>query len=183
MSLNKRIGFTLIELLVVVAVIGLLASIVLVSFSGVRGKGRDSRRMQDLREVQKAVELYFDKYGSYPNTGGQWWSWCNAWTGNKDIAGSNGWIPNTAPEFIGSLPLDPLRGTSRGALTGPTGQTDSVQFCYIYQSNGVDYKIAAHCAAETGPRNSGDAFYKGFDGGWSCGNYSFALWSPGAQSW
>lgn len=182
LNVSHKKGFTLIELLVVIAIIGLLASIVLVSMQGVRGKARDSRRMQELKQLQTAVELYYDKYESYPSTGNQWWSYCNAWVGNKDTSGPNSWIPNLAPEFMGGLPLDPLRGTNRGALTGPTGGTGNEQFCYIYNSNGIDYKIAAHCAAETGPRNSGDSFYKGHDG-WSCDNYHFAVWSPGAQGW
>lgn len=68
MSKNKR-GFTLIELLVVIAIIGLLASIVLVSLNSARRKGRDSRRVADIQQIQTAIELYFDSMGSYPATG------------------------------------------------------------------------------------------------------------------
>lgn len=175
-------GFTLIELLVVIAIIGLLSSIVLVSLNSARAKARDSRRMQDLRQLQIAMEMYLDKYGSYPIVS-DWWSYCDAWTGNKDLSGANGWIPGLAPEFIVSLPLDPLRGISRAALTGPTGITNTQQFCYVYISNGTDYKIADVCATETGPRNSGDSFYKGPASGWICGNYSFAVYTPGMLGW
>jgi prepilin-type N-terminal cleavage/methylation domain-containing protein len=51
-------GFTLIELLVVISIIGMLAGIVLVSMTGVRGKARDARRKSDLDQIEKAVELY-----------------------------------------------------------------------------------------------------------------------------
>jgi prepilin-type N-terminal cleavage/methylation domain-containing protein len=54
---QARAGFTLIELLVVVAIIGLLASIILASLSTARQKGRDARRLSDLREMANTLEL------------------------------------------------------------------------------------------------------------------------------
>ena len=62
---QKNDGFTLIELLVVIAIIGLLASIVLVSLNPARAKARDARRMSDLHNIQLALEMYYDKYGTY----------------------------------------------------------------------------------------------------------------------
>ena len=59
-------GFTLIELLIVVAIIGLLASVVLVGLGGFRARGRDARRIADLRETQNALELYYTKNNAYP---------------------------------------------------------------------------------------------------------------------
>lgn len=63
-------GFTLIELLIVVAIIGLLASIVLVGLGGIRARGRDARRIADLRETQNALELYYTKGNLYPAISG-----------------------------------------------------------------------------------------------------------------
>lgn len=53
-------GFTLIELLVVIAIIGILASIVLVSLTSARAKGRDARRVSDLKEISKLIALNAD---------------------------------------------------------------------------------------------------------------------------
>ncbi len=53
-------GFTLIELLVVIAIIGLLASIVLASLNSARQKSRDARRIADVKQLQLALELYYD---------------------------------------------------------------------------------------------------------------------------
>lgn len=64
---NKKSGFTLIEVLIVVAIIGLLASVVLVGLGSFRTRGRDTRRVADLHEVQKGVELYYAKNNAYPN--------------------------------------------------------------------------------------------------------------------
>jgi len=53
-------AFTLIELLVVVSIIGLLASIVVVSMGGIRQSGRDARGISDIKQIQTAVELTYD---------------------------------------------------------------------------------------------------------------------------
>lgn len=63
---QKDRGFTLIELLIVVAIIGLLASVVLVGLGGFRARGRDARRIADLREAQNALELYYTRNNTYP---------------------------------------------------------------------------------------------------------------------
>ncbi len=66
-------GFTLIEILIVVAIIGILASVVVVGLGPAQKKGRDSRRVSDLRSVQNALELYYGKNGQYPIVGvGSW---------------------------------------------------------------------------------------------------------------
>lgn len=56
----RQKAFTLIELLVVIGIIGLLASIVLVSVSGVRARARDAKRQADLKQINTAMELCFD---------------------------------------------------------------------------------------------------------------------------
>jgi len=66
-SLLLTKGFTLIELLVVIAIIGLLASVVLVSFNTSTSKSRDSSRMQELKQIQMALRLYYDVYHEMPD--------------------------------------------------------------------------------------------------------------------
>ncbi|HEV3244880.1 MAG TPA: type II secretion system protein [Candidatus Paceibacterota bacterium] len=54
---SLRKGFTLIELLVVIAIIGLLASIILASLNTAQQKGRDARRLEDLKEMANAIAV------------------------------------------------------------------------------------------------------------------------------
>jgi general secretion pathway protein G len=63
-------GFTLIELLVVIAIIGVLtvASITILNPLTQMQKAQDSRRKSDLSQIQKAIEVYYNERGYYPNT-------------------------------------------------------------------------------------------------------------------
>ncbi|MBI4132856.1 MAG: type II secretion system protein [Candidatus Sungbacteria bacterium] len=64
---NSRTGFTIIELLVVIAIIGVLAAITLASLNTARRKARDGQRIGHIRQLQLAIELYFDSNsGAYP---------------------------------------------------------------------------------------------------------------------
>ena len=64
--MSKKLGFTLIEVLIVIFIIGLLASVILVGLGAFRQRGRDTRRIADLRSVQNGLELYYSKTGYYP---------------------------------------------------------------------------------------------------------------------
>jgi prepilin-type N-terminal cleavage/methylation domain-containing protein len=73
---KKTAGFTLVELIVVIAILGLLATVSLVSFRGTQIKSRDVQRKNDLAQIQKALELYYNDYKQYPLSipagGGSW---------------------------------------------------------------------------------------------------------------
>ena len=66
-NLNKRntAGFTLIELLVVIGIIGILASIVLMSLNAARKKGRDASAIGSLSSIRTQAEIYFNTTESY----------------------------------------------------------------------------------------------------------------------
>lgn len=63
---HARRGFTLIELLAVIAIIGIIVAAALISMSTARAKGRDSRRVADVRAVMTALEIYQADQGGYP---------------------------------------------------------------------------------------------------------------------
>lgn len=77
----NRKGFTLIELLIVVAIISILAGIVLVGLRPSLNTSRDARRAAELRQIQTALQLYYNRYGSYPDA-------------LADLSGIAGNIPN-----------------------------------------------------------------------------------------
>lgn len=66
--LKSSFGFTLIELLIVIAIIGILATLLMVNFLNVQQKARDAQRKSDVRQIQSALELYRADQGAYPAT-------------------------------------------------------------------------------------------------------------------
>jgi len=64
MKLRKK-GFTLIELLVVIAIIGILASIVLVSFPGATKRAKDSRIISAIGQARTVMTYVYANDGDY----------------------------------------------------------------------------------------------------------------------
>ncbi len=62
----KNDGFTLIELLVVITIVGLLASSVLAATSSSRASARDASQVNEIKQIQNALELYKVRNSSYP---------------------------------------------------------------------------------------------------------------------
>ncbi len=67
-SLNKRNhGFTIVELLIVIVVIGILALLVITTYSGIQAKARNSKRQTDVASLQTQLEAFFSQNGYYPS--------------------------------------------------------------------------------------------------------------------
>ncbi|PIZ61957.1 hypothetical protein COY17_03330 [Candidatus Saccharibacteria bacterium CG_4_10_14_0_2_um_filter_52_9] len=60
-------GFTIVELLIVIVVIGILALLVITTYSGIQQKARNSKRQADMNSVQTQLEAYFQNSGYYPS--------------------------------------------------------------------------------------------------------------------
>lgn len=66
-SISKRqYGFTIVELLIVIVVIGILASITIVAYSGVQDRAKDAAIASDMKHFATMVELYKLDNGQYP---------------------------------------------------------------------------------------------------------------------
>jgi len=143
MSIHQQRGFTLIELLVVIAIIGILSSVVLASLNNARGKGRDARRVADIRQIQLALELYFDDFRQYP-------------TGLT--------IENlVTPGYISAIPTDPISGNSyRYSALDTNGNTATCESYHLgadlEDSNHNVFDIDADSGAGTVCQNGGETF-------------------------
>lgn len=59
-------GFTLIELILVMALVGILAVVGLGSYMQATVKAKDTRRKNDLNQYAKALEMFINDVGRYP---------------------------------------------------------------------------------------------------------------------
>lgn len=121
---ERQKGFTLIELLVVIAIIALLASVILVSASAARARGRDGKRIADMNQFAKALELYFnDNYGyptSSPATG---------------VLLSTSNVSGMVPKYLTQMPVSPEPADGGCSdLTGNAGYP-ALNNSYWYQSD------------------------------------------------
>lgn len=89
--ISKR-GFTLIEMLVVVAVIGILATMIIIGLNSVRQPTRDARRAADLKQIQNGLEIYYSKNTAYP--------------------AATTWIADLQTATNSKIPSDPLGGST-----------------------------------------------------------------------
>lgn len=133
-------GFTIVELLIVIVVIGILAAISIVAFSGVQDRSRDARTQSDIKNVYTIVEKYAaDNDGVYPSTGGlsvvRSDDNCFAGTSQPD------WVPGVTETLPQSTPNS---GKGRSGLGG----------CYLYSSDGASYIISAWNMKNAGPNTS-----------------------------
>lgn len=68
LSLKNKKGFTIVELLIVIVVIGILAALVIVQFSNIQQKARDTERKSDIRAIQSKVAEYYALNSRYPTS-------------------------------------------------------------------------------------------------------------------
>ncbi len=182
---KNRQGFTLVELLVVVACTGLIAAIVMAGVVSQNKKARDANRRASLNHIKQALEMYHNDHGSYPVTQAYsidhqtippgyaeaaWWShqYCECYAPLHPTSGPNGYIPGLAPQYLSVLPIDPV-----------AEDLSSCGFCYIYGSNGKDYKVSVYIEAnETWNERMRDPFHDPARILWA-----IAVYTPGAFDW
>jgi type II secretion system protein G len=102
----RKNGFTLIELLIVVAIIGILSTLLMANFIGVRQRARDAQRKTDLRQIQAALEIYRSDMGNYPPNDVNY-----TYQLNKTTCPTNGSLispQDNTTVYMQSIPCDPL---------------------------------------------------------------------------
>ncbi|MBU4347365.1 prepilin-type N-terminal cleavage/methylation domain-containing protein [Patescibacteria group bacterium] len=132
---NNKKGFTLVELLVVIAIIGLLSTLAVVALNNARQKARDARRVSDVKQIQTALELYYNDEGGYPNT---------VVTGSA-ITGATSLVT-----YMNAVPGNPTPTTDGTLCGGATGD-----YTYTMQNTNASYTLDYCLGASTGGIDAG----------------------------
>lgn len=66
---KQNSGFTIVELLIVIVIIGILAALVIVAYTGIQARARTAQYQTDALAVVKKMEAYNASAGVYPVTG------------------------------------------------------------------------------------------------------------------
>lgn len=94
-------------MLVVIAIIGILATLLLLQLGVARQRARDATRISHVNQMRTAIELYFDDNGSYPATG----------TLSSVLV----------PKYLTLMPTDPLGGGAYGYAWNPAASPTRYQ--------------------------------------------------------
>ena len=150
--MNKK-AFSLVELLVVIAVIGILATLAVVSLQGARKGARDAKRIANIKQIQTALELYYNDQGQYPES-------LNF--GQGSIESPNAVYMEKIPSA--PSPADGNCGSNNAYLyipIGINGRAYQISFCLGSKVGQLD--PGPHCAKPGGiiPGSCGDDFICG----------------------
>lgn len=126
-SEQSRRGFTLIELLIVISIISILATIIVVSYSGAQVKSRDNKRKVDVQAIASAYQIHYQETKTWkfshdelarisgitiPGTCNGEGSSCNGdrWFNYEDTSGSYVSMAHalSALGYLNPAPRDPL---------------------------------------------------------------------------
>ncbi len=138
---HNRSGFTIVELLIVIVVIGILAAIVLNTFSGVQARARNTERQTDMKSLASQMEIYYSSNAGYPLA---------------SALDYNGTPARTGSDIAALLPgIDRNAVIAPGAAGGVTNSIDNIVpgitvtniYGYIaYDSNGTTLCTVAPCS-------------------------------------
>lgn len=132
---NKTKGFTIVELLIVIVVIGILATLVIVTFTGIQQKARDSKRKTDINALDSHMEAFYASNGYYPTL--------------ADLQNST---------FVSTQ----LKGLDPSALTDPKGgaiaaTTSPSNYGYVAAASSTSTATCSNTTASS-PTNACDSF-------------------------
>jgi len=122
----RKNAFTLAELVIVIGIIGVLTVLVFGSIVSSRSKGRDVRRITDMKEIQLALAVYFDNNRVYP----------------LDTAALSTLV---SQRYMPAIPKDPQTNTDYEYMTSNSGRN----YCLGVKLEGTVPSDTASCTSKS----------------------------------
>ncbi len=141
--MKSKKAFTLIELLVVIAIIGILATIAVISLYAARAKARDAKRVADIKQVQTALEMFFNDQDRYPTIA--------EFEAGSIVVGDKTYMLNIP---VAPTPADGTCDNTTNQFiytTNSTGNTYSISYCI--GSNMGELAAGQKCALPDGVKD------------------------------
>lgn len=130
---RKQTGFTIVELLIVIIVIGILAALVLVTFTGVQQKARNTERSTDVKAIASHLEVYNAQQGYYPTS--------------AQLTANDGSVVTFVAASLKGLDQQSLRDPKGTNLYLNAGNASSSQYGYVPSPSGCDNTAGNECAS------------------------------------
>jgi type II secretion system protein G len=132
---SKQSGFTIVELLIVIIVIGILAALVLVTFTGVQQKARNTERSTDVKAIASHLEVYNAQQGYYPTSG--------------QLTANDGSVATWVGSNLKGLDKEALRDPKGSVYYLNAGNADAQHYGYVPLPANCDNSAGNECASFT----------------------------------
>ncbi|MFH1030704.1 MAG: type II secretion system protein GspG [bacterium] len=123
---KNQTGFSLTELMVTISIIGTVGTISAPKLNQSLAAARDANRKMNIRQVQTALNLYYDDNLSYPKYQGE--------SSGNSYKNLENFLVNSNNQYLSELPVDPL---------------GKDKYVYKYWSNGQKFEITYELEDET----------------------------------
>ncbi len=135
----KQSGFTIVELLIVIVVIGILAAITIVAYSGITARANGTKAQTNAANTQKVAEAYNADNGYYPATAA---AFATGSTSTKEPSGITVGITSpTAANGLTTVSWECLSSCTAPVMGGRIGwwnygaATPAVNYVYVGNAN------------------------------------------------
>jgi len=125
---NNQKGFSLTELMVAISIISTVGTITTAKLDNALSSARDANRKMNIRQVQTALNIYYDDFNSYPVYQTESKPSSEGWEYIENI------LENQENQYISALPEDPL---------------NEDKYIYKYWSDGQKFEITYELEDET----------------------------------